>query len=157
MLHQRADTDSNLVFASMDSVRLSSFLLATLLSTPRLLLHVYVGSVAYDLLDAEERSKMPLHVKLLESGAALGGLALAVLTSTYLWRQMNRILQQQDAEDDEDGDGDGIGAGREGALDEGREEQRGPTRWTPQGRGRYALLDGAADQALMSPGARSPR
>jgi uncharacterized membrane protein YdjX (TVP38/TMEM64 family) len=88
----------------MDTVSLPSFALATLVSTPRLLLHVYIGSVMYSLLDAGERAAMPLHVKLIDIGSIFAGVALGAGTGYYLWKQMNKILkQEEDMEVDEEG------------------------------------------------------
>lgn len=51
----------------------------------------------YSLLDAGERAAMPLHVKLIDVGSILAGIALGAGTGYYLWKQMNRILRQEEA------------------------------------------------------------
>ncbi|KDN43102.1 hypothetical protein K437DRAFT_154888 [Tilletiaria anomala UBC 951] len=89
---------SNLFFATLDAVTFPRFFLATLLSTPRLLLHVYIGSVMYELFDEAERAAMPTHVKELDALSITLGIAVGAGTGWWLWRVMNRILAEEEVE-----------------------------------------------------------
>ena len=90
--------DSNLFFASLDCVSFPSFALATLFSTPRLLLHVYIGRVAYELMDQTERTSLPLHAKVVD-GIGVGiGMLLGAGVGWYLYRKVNKIIREEDGD-----------------------------------------------------------
>ncbi|KAH8919663.1 hypothetical protein BT69DRAFT_1193785, partial [Atractiella rhizophila] len=77
---------SNLFFASIESVSISQFLLATLFITPKLLLHVFTGSRLYLLSDEEERLKMDSTAKALNAVYVILGSLLGIGTGWYVWR-----------------------------------------------------------------------
>jgi uncharacterized membrane protein YdjX (TVP38/TMEM64 family) len=56
---------SNLFFASLQSVPTSSFLIATATTTPKLLLHVFIGNRLFQLFDRGARAGLDTNAKIL--------------------------------------------------------------------------------------------
>ncbi|KAK0543107.1 Tlg2-vesicle protein [Tilletia horrida] len=90
---------SNLWFASMASVSLPAFLVATLCITPKLLLHVFVGSKLYLLLDKEGQS-LPLHVRVMNWIYIAVGILIGWITTRYLWKTTQQILADFEAREE---------------------------------------------------------
>ncbi|KAK0522167.1 Tlg2-vesicle protein [Tilletia horrida] len=98
---------SNLFFASMHSVSYPAFLLATLCITPKLLLHVFVGSRAFELLNSDGET-LPLHIRILNWVYIAVGALIGWATGHYLWNTTQRILAEfEEREELEAGRGDG--------------------------------------------------
>lgn len=72
--------------ASTESVTFTQFLLATLAITPKLYLHVWVGSRFYVLADPDSRGRMDTHTKVVNGVFVAFGTALGIATSWYLYR-----------------------------------------------------------------------
>lgn len=83
---------SNLFFASLPpaSVSLPSFLFATLCTTPKLLLHVFIGSRMFLLADEEERAKMDPMTKVANIVSIVLGTALSAGTGWWVYRLVMR-------------------------------------------------------------------
>lgn len=77
---------SNLLFASIESVSLVQFFLATLLITPKLILHVWIGSKLYVFADPNERAKMDPNTKWINGASIVASALLGAGTSIYLYR-----------------------------------------------------------------------
>ncbi|BGP28879.1 Tlg2-vesicle protein [Rhodotorula toruloides] len=77
---------SNLFFASVESVKFSEFMLATLAITPKLLLHVFIGHRTYLFADPASRHKMDSTTRWINGIFMVGGIILGIATSWYLYR-----------------------------------------------------------------------
>lgn len=56
---------SNLFFASLQSISLANFMIATATTTPKLLLHVFIGSRLFQLVDRGSRAGLDTNTKIL--------------------------------------------------------------------------------------------
>ncbi|GAA5894371.1 hypothetical protein JCM5296_005150 [Sporobolomyces johnsonii] len=85
---------SNAFFASVETVTLSQFFLATLTITPKLLLHVFVGHRTYLFASPEHRSKMDPLSKWLNGVFMVVGTLLGAATSWYLYKLTMRYVEE---------------------------------------------------------------
>ncbi|GAA6036891.1 hypothetical protein JCM8097_006339 [Rhodosporidiobolus ruineniae] len=90
---------SNLFFASIESVTLGEFLLATLAITPKLLLHVFIGHRTYLFADPESRKTMDSTSRWLNGAFMVGGSLLGFGVSWYLYRLTMRYVAEAAAQD----------------------------------------------------------
>ncbi|GAA5835435.1 hypothetical protein JCM3766R1_004786 [Sporobolomyces carnicolor] len=121
---------SNAFFASVESVTLGQFFLATLAITPKLLLHVFIGHRTYLFADPESRHRMDPLSRWINLAFMVFGSLLGFATSWYLYRITMRFVEEADLEtrasagheydDDLEAEGthDGVD-GREGDLEVG--------------------------------------
>ncbi|KAL9938710.1 hypothetical protein V8E36_002429 [Tilletia maclaganii] len=138
---------SNLFFASMQSVSFPAFMLATLCITPKLLLHVFVGSKAFDLLN-NENGTLPLHVRILNYVYIVVGSVVGWATGHYLWKTTQGILANfEQSERLEAGRARPVGASANGAG--------GASVANPAGHSQPIAFERDADPDLRS-GERSP-
>ncbi|GAA6001783.1 hypothetical protein JCM10207_002318 [Rhodosporidiobolus poonsookiae] len=87
---------SNAFFASIESVSLGEFLLATLAITPKLLLHVFIGHRTYLFADPESRKSMDSVSRWLNGVLMVGGSLLGFATSYYLYKLTMRYVAEAD-------------------------------------------------------------
>ncbi|GAA5969489.1 hypothetical protein JCM21900_002754 [Sporobolomyces salmonicolor] len=85
---------SNAFFASVETVTLLQFFLATLTITPKLLLHVFVGHRTYLFASPEHRSKMDPLSKWLNGAFMVVGTLLGAATSWYLYKLTMRYVEE---------------------------------------------------------------
>ncbi|KAK4332388.1 Golgi apparatus membrane protein TVP38 [Rhodotorula toruloides] len=85
---------SNLFFASVESVKFSEFMLATLAITPKLLLHVFIGHRTYLFADPASRHKMDSTTRWINGIFMVGGTILGIATSWYLYRLTMRYVSE---------------------------------------------------------------
>ncbi|KAH7916201.1 Golgi apparatus membrane protein TVP38 [Hygrophoropsis aurantiaca] len=83
---------SNSLFASIESVSLIQFVIATLFVLPKVFLFCFVGSRLSKLSDGEQRSHMDTQTKVINSLLALGGVLLAVAASSVVYFQMQKQI-----------------------------------------------------------------
>lgn len=112
---------SNLFFASLRPhiVPLPVFILATLLTTPKLALHVYIGGKAFDAIQAGRGAGSAGHngwISFIYIGLAS---LLGMATSWWIYRETRKTLDQfiEEAEEEE-----GLRNGEEGDHDDAQEE-----------------------------------
>ncbi|KIK65363.1 hypothetical protein GYMLUDRAFT_38810 [Collybiopsis luxurians FD-317 M1] len=83
---------SNTLFASIESVKLWQFMVATSFLSPKLLLHAFIGSRMAALSDGDQRQEMDTSTKVLNGLLVGGGIVIAVLASWLVYRLVqNRI------------------------------------------------------------------
>ncbi|KIJ20164.1 hypothetical protein PAXINDRAFT_107973 [Paxillus involutus ATCC 200175] len=76
---------SNSLFASIESVSLIQFVLATLFVLPRVLVYVFVGSRIASLSDGEQRSHMATSTKIINGLLIVGGIVTSVIASSVVY------------------------------------------------------------------------
>ncbi|GAA5908179.1 uncharacterized protein JCM6883_004297 [Sporobolomyces salmoneus] len=122
---------SNAFFASVESVTLGQFFLATLTITPKLLLHVFIGHRTYLFADPTSRHRMDPFSRYLNLGFMLFGTLLGMGTSWYLYKTTMRFVEEAERErielgeeggDEEEGEGD-LETGLLGRVDELLDEE----------------------------------
>jgi hypothetical protein len=69
-----------------ETVSLTQFMLATLVITPKLALHVWVGQRIYFLADPNSRSQMDDTTKMINGFYIAGGSLLGFFTGLYVYR-----------------------------------------------------------------------
>ncbi|GAA5984044.1 hypothetical protein JCM11641_005577 [Rhodosporidiobolus odoratus] len=89
---------SNLFFASIETVSLGEFMLATLAITPKLLLHVFIGHRTYLFADPETRKNMDPTSRWLNGFLVIFGSLLGFATSWYLYKQTMRYVAEAEAQ-----------------------------------------------------------
>ncbi|TKA54605.1 hypothetical protein B0A53_03012 [Rhodotorula sp. CCFEE 5036] len=77
---------SNAFFASIETVSLQEFMLATLAITPKLLLHVFIGHRTYLFADPTSRHKMDSTTRWINGVFMVAGTLLGMGTSWYLYK-----------------------------------------------------------------------
>ncbi|GAA5883923.1 hypothetical protein JCM3774_005249 [Rhodotorula dairenensis] len=92
---------SNAFFASIETVSLQEFMLATLAITPKLLLHVFIGHRTYLFADPTSRHKMDSTTRWINGIFMVVGTLLGVGTSWYLYKLTMRYVEEA-AEGEED-------------------------------------------------------
>lgn len=84
---------SNLFFASLvDAVSLGHFLAATALITPKLLLHVWIGTRMFVLMDREQRAHLDGWAKALNVLYIIIGSAVGAATGWIVWSETKKVL-----------------------------------------------------------------
>ncbi|KAM6495971.1 Golgi apparatus membrane protein TVP38 [Amanita muscaria] len=76
---------SNSLFASIETVKLWQFTTATICISPKLLLHVFIGSKIAALSDGTQRGQMDLQTKIVNALFVAGGLVLALLSGWLVY------------------------------------------------------------------------
>ncbi|SPO22524.1 uncharacterized protein UTRI_01202 [Ustilago trichophora] len=85
---------SNLFFASLvDAVSLKHFLTATALITPKLFLHVWLGTRMFQLMDREQRAHLDGWAKAFNVVYIAVGSIVGVATGWIVWNETNKILE----------------------------------------------------------------
>ncbi|EST06240.1 SNARE associated Golgi protein [Kalmanozyma brasiliensis GHG001] len=116
---------SNLFFASLlDAVPYRHFIAATALITPKLFLHVWLGTRMFVLMDRDQRAQLDGTAKALNVVYIAVGGAVGVATSWFVWRETSKVLDQIEREQAAERR-NGAGGG------EGRERSGSPYRDTP--------------------------
>ena len=85
-------TYSNLFFASIESVSLWQFMVATLCITPKLFLHVWIGQRMFLLSDPNEREEMDSTTKIVNIAYIVLGTLLGLATGLYVYRLTMQCL-----------------------------------------------------------------
>jgi len=85
---------SNTLFASIHTVALWQFVIATFCLTPKLLLHTFIGSRLASLSDGEQREGMDTQTKIVNSLLAVGGILLVIIASVVVYRLVQSQLRQ---------------------------------------------------------------
>ncbi|GAA5834121.1 hypothetical protein JCM9279_004223 [Rhodotorula babjevae] len=142
---------SNAFFASIETVTLGQFLIATLAITPKLLLHVFVGHRTYLFADPSSRHSMDPLSKWLNGAFLVVGSLLGMATSWYLYRLTMRYVEESAGDLELGEEEDDVEAAGTGLLDEVDEmldgdEQDGAEGAARKGESR-ALQDGWGDFA----------
>ncbi|GAA5949672.1 hypothetical protein JCM3765_002748 [Sporobolomyces pararoseus] len=144
---------SNAFFASVESVTLGQFFLATLTITPKLLLHVFIGHRTYLFADPTSRHKMDPLSRWINFGFMVFGSLLGMGTSWYLYKTTMRFVEEAEREralglggegTGEGGDGTDLEAGLLGEVDEllnEEEEERSDSQLQRNGRREGKLVD----------------
>ncbi|ORY40012.1 hypothetical protein BCR35DRAFT_327477 [Leucosporidium creatinivorum] len=124
---------SNAFFASIESVTLFQFIVATICTTPKLLLHVWVGQRTFLFADPDSREKLDPQAKFVNAVYIGVGSVLGFATSYYLYKLTMKYVDEANAAEGED-----IEAGLMEDVDEllGEEspddaEERRPSRAAP--------------------------
>jgi len=86
---------SNLFFSSIESVSFPQFFFSTVLITPKLLVHVFLGSRLFLLSDPEESRKMDNTSKILNACYIIVGTIVSIATGWYVWRVTQRFIGDQ--------------------------------------------------------------
>ncbi|SGY18278.1 BQ5605_C015g08027 [Microbotryum silenes-dioicae] len=84
---------SNAFFASIETVTLFQFFLSTLCITPKLLLHVWIGSRMFLFADPDSRNRMDPRAKFVNLVFVVMGSVMGMLTSWYLYRLTMTYVQ----------------------------------------------------------------
>ncbi|OSD04339.1 Golgi apparatus membrane protein TVP38 [Trametes coccinea BRFM310] len=87
---------SNTLFASIQSVALWQFFLATFVVFPKIAIFVFVGSRLASLSDGEQRSHMDTTTKILNISISVGGVLVAALASWIIYRAMRKEILHLD-------------------------------------------------------------
>ncbi|SNX82546.1 uncharacterized protein MEPE_01252 [Melanopsichium pennsylvanicum] len=90
---------SNLFFASLvDAVTFTHFVTATALITPKLFLHVWLGTRMFILMDRDQRMQLDGWAKALNVIYILVGSAVGVATGWFVWKETNKVLTAIESE-----------------------------------------------------------
>ncbi|KIJ70188.1 hypothetical protein HYDPIDRAFT_104867 [Hydnomerulius pinastri MD-312] len=84
---------SNSLFASIESVSLTQFVLATLFVLPRVLVYVFVGSRIASLSDGTQRSHMDTSTKVINGLLIVGGVVISVIASSLVYYFMQKEIK----------------------------------------------------------------
>jgi len=85
---------SNAMFASVDTVKLWQFALATVIVFPKVALFTFIGSRLAPLSDGEQRDQMDTSTKLINIGVSVGGLLLSIGASWVIYRAMQKEVRR---------------------------------------------------------------
>jgi len=85
---------ANTLFASIHTVALWQFIVATFFLSPKLLLTAFVGSRLAPLSDGKQRQEMDTQTKIINSCLVVGGLLLATVAAAIVYRLVQRQLLQ---------------------------------------------------------------
>jgi len=99
---------SNTLFASIESVSLLQFFIATVCLFPKQFLIVFIGSEASLLSDGTRRDQMSTSAKVLDLFSIVLGILLTMGTGWYVWRTTERRIHAVELEGDLDGTTDDI-------------------------------------------------
>jgi len=83
---------ANTLFASIHTVKLWQFVIATVFLSPKIFLYTFIGSRLAPLSDGEQRQKMDTQTKIINGCLAGGGLLLGLLASVVVYRLVQRQL-----------------------------------------------------------------
>ncbi|OJT10205.1 Golgi apparatus membrane protein TVP38 [Trametes pubescens] len=83
---------SNTLFASIHSVALWQFFMATFVVFPKIAIFVLVGSRLASLSDGEQRSHMDTTTKILNISISVGGVLITALASWVIYRAMRKEI-----------------------------------------------------------------
>ncbi|CBQ70565.1 conserved hypothetical protein [Sporisorium reilianum SRZ2] len=141
---------SNLFFASLvDAVSFRHFLTATVLITPKLFLHVWLGTRMFQLMDRDQRAQLDGWAKALNVVYILVGSAVGVATGWIVWKETSKVLDAIEREGMRDSDarpsGSGNG-GRRNTADSYRDDARKRSTDTASASPFILDLDGEADE-----------
>lgn len=116
---------SNLFFSSLrpSSVSLPLFVLATLCTTPKLLLHVFVGSKAFEAIQSGKNGQAASK-SWLSIGSMIGASLLGAATSWYIYRETKKVLDSFVEEDEEEARMDAEEQGRRRGAGQARNDGR---------------------------------
>lgn len=90
---------SNLFFASLvDAVSLAQFFVATALITPKLLLHVWLGTRMFQLMDRDQRAQLDAWAKALNVIYIGVGSAVGAATGWIVWNETAKVLETIESE-----------------------------------------------------------
>ncbi|KAF9226458.1 Golgi apparatus membrane protein TVP38 [Gyrodon lividus] len=95
---------SNSLFASIESVSLIQFILATLFVLPRVLVYVFVGSRISSFSDGEQRSHMDTSTKVINGLLIVGGIVTSIIASSVVYYFMQneiKVLHESSSATDE--------------------------------------------------------
>ncbi|PWN20593.1 hypothetical protein BCV69DRAFT_282802 [Microstroma glucosiphilum] len=94
---------SNLFFSSLrpSSVSLPLFIFATLCTTPKLLIHVFVGSKAFEAIQSGKNGQAASK-SWLSVASIIGASLLGAITSWYIYRETKKVLDSFVEEDEEE-------------------------------------------------------
>ena len=138
---------SNLFFASLvDAVSFRHFLVATALITPKLFLHVWLGTRMFQLMDRDQRAQLDGWAKALNVVYILVGSAVGVATGWIVWSETTKVL---DAIEREQSQSQSHGANRHASSSSSQVAD-------PQGRSTSDLPYDTRDAGKGAPPAASP-
>ncbi|KAH9940575.1 Golgi apparatus membrane protein TVP38 [Amylocystis lapponica] len=86
---------SNTLFASIETVALWQFFLATFVVFPKIALFTFIGSRLAALSDGEQRKQMDTSTKILNVAVSVGGLFVSVVASMIIYRAMKAEIHRQ--------------------------------------------------------------
>ncbi|KAF7301353.1 hypothetical protein MIND_00700500 [Mycena indigotica] len=84
---------SNVLFASIGSVALWQFVVATLFVFPKLFLHVYIGSLLAALSDGEQRKHMDTQLKVLNGVLIGGSIFITIVASWFIYTSIQAHIR----------------------------------------------------------------
>jgi len=85
---------ANSLFASIHTVALWQFVIATFFLSPKLLLTAFIGSRLAPLSDGKQRQEMDTQTKIINGCLVVGGLLLATVAAAIVYRLVQRQLLQ---------------------------------------------------------------
>lgn len=84
---------ANTLFASIESVYLWQFIIATACNAPKWILYVFIGSRLASLSDGEQRHHMSTETVIIDACLIVGGLFIGVIASVVVYRLVQRQLR----------------------------------------------------------------
>jgi len=84
---------ANTMFASIGSVSLWQFMVATCCVFPKIFLHVFIGSRVAALSDGEQRSHMDTHTKIVNGVLIGGGILIAIIASWLVYTSVQNHIR----------------------------------------------------------------
>jgi len=84
---------ANTFFASIHTVALWQFVIATFFLAPKILLYTFIGSRLAPLSDGDQREEMDTEAKIINGCLAAGGLVLGIIASVVVYRLVQRQLR----------------------------------------------------------------
>ncbi|KAN0097351.1 hypothetical protein V8E55_001797 [Tylopilus felleus] len=84
---------SNSLFAGIESVSLTQFVIATLFVLPRVMVYVFVGSRIASLSDGEQRSHMDTTTKFINASLIVGGAVITIISSSVVYYVVEREVK----------------------------------------------------------------
>lgn len=84
---------SNALFASIHTVALWQFVVATFFLSPKLLLYTFIGSRLAPLSDGKQRQEMDKQTMIVNAGLSIGGFVLGIIASVVVYRLVQSQLR----------------------------------------------------------------
>ncbi|KAF7313703.1 hypothetical protein HMN09_00527200 [Mycena chlorophos] len=84
---------SNVLFASISSVKLWQFAIATCFVFPKIFMQVYIGSLLAVLSDGEQRKHMDTQLKIINGVLLGGGIAIAIVASWVIYTSVQKHIR----------------------------------------------------------------